>query len=121
MNRSPCPWVTSSLSPPATFFRARIDSPAILGDEHKTVALSILATVVAAFALFATTVAISGGLSITLFKSYVLPLFMSAFTLSIFWVFLFARHKGKIPMLEESEVAKERSAAEQKAAPQPDQ
>jgi len=70
-----------------------------LADEHKTVLLSILATIVAACLLFVTTVAIAGGVSVALFKSYVLPLFMSAFTLAIFWVFLFARNKGKLPML----------------------
>jgi hypothetical protein len=90
-----------------------------LGDEHKTVALSIIATVVAGFVLFATTVAISGGLSITLFKSYVLPLFMSAFTLSVFWAFLFARHKGRIPLLEETDAEKAKALADQKPAEQP--
>jgi len=69
-----------------------------LGEEHKTVMLSILATLSAAVILFVVTVAINGGFSVSLFKSYVLPLFMSAFTLAVFWTFLFARHKGKLPV-----------------------
>jgi fatty acid desaturase len=74
-----------------------------LGDEHKTVMLSIMATVVAAVILFVGTIAIAGGVDVTLVKSYVLPLFMSAFTLTVFWAFLFARHKGMLPMLGEEE------------------
>ena len=78
-----------------------------LGDEHTTVLLSILGTVVAAGLLFLITVGIAGGISIALFKSYVLPLFMSAFTLSIFWAILYARHKGKLPFLPETEPPKD--------------
>ena len=81
-----------------------------LADEHKTVLLSIIATLVAALLVFVVTVAIAGGVSTTLFEGYVLPLFMSAFTLSVFWVFLFARHKGKLPILAETEPAKEEKA-----------
>jgi hypothetical protein len=72
-----------------------------LGDEHKTVLLSILGTVLSALAIFVITIAVSGGVSVTLFKSYVLPLFMSAFTLAIFWGILYARHIGKLPFLAE--------------------
>jgi len=81
-----------------------------LGDEHKTVMLSIIATVVAAVLIFLVTIGISGGVSDALFKSYVLPLFMSAFTLSVFWVLLFARHKGKIPQLLAETAAKDENA-----------
>jgi hypothetical protein len=68
--------------------------------------ISILATVLAGILILLITIGVAGGISATLVKSYVLPLFMSAFTLSIFWVFLFARHKGKLPILgdEDSEV-----------------
>lgn len=81
-----------------------------MGNEHKTVLLSIIATLAAAAMLFVITFAINGGFSLTLFKSYVLPLFMSAFTLTIFWAFLFARYKGKIPQLSEEEPPKEGKA-----------
>jgi hypothetical protein len=69
--------------------------------------ISILATILAGILILLITIGVSGGISATLVKSYVLPLFMSAFTLSIFWVFLFARHKGKLPILgdEDSEVS----------------
>jgi hypothetical protein len=82
-----------------------------LGDEHQTVLLSILATVLAACFLFLITLGVAGGISISLFKSYVLPFFMSAFTLSIFWVFLFARHKGKLPIFAETEPPKDEKAS----------
>ena len=72
-----------------------------MGDEHKTVLLSILGTVLSAFVILIITIAISGGFSSTLFLSYVLPLLMSAFTLLVFWAILFARHKGKLPFLQE--------------------
>ena len=85
----------------ATFFKSTADVLVLLGDEHETVLLSILGTVLSALAIFAITIAINGGVSNTLFNSYVLPLFMSAFTLAIFWGILFARHKGKLPFLQE--------------------
>jgi hypothetical protein len=78
-----------------------------LADEHKTVLLSIIATVLAAILVLIITIGIAGGISISLIKGYVVPLFMSAFTLSIFWGFLFARQKGKLPFLTESEAQKE--------------
>ena len=82
----------------------------VLADEHKAVLLSILATVLSAALIFLITVADDGGISITLFKAYVLPLFMSAFTLAIFWGFLFARHKGKLPFLTENEPPEDKKA-----------
>ena len=87
-----------------------------MGDEHKTVLLSILGTVISACLLFVATVAIAGGISVDLVKSYVLPLFMSAFTLTVFWVILFARHKGKLPFLPETEPPKDEKAS---TAPKP--
>jgi hypothetical protein len=74
-----------------------------LADEHKTVLLSIFATVLAGFIIFLATVAISGGISISLIKGYVLPLFISAFTLAVFAGVLFARNKGMIPGMAQSE------------------
>jgi hypothetical protein len=73
-----------------------------LGNEHETVFLSILGTVLSAIMIFLVTIAIAGGVSMSLFTSYVLPLFMSAFTLSIFWAILYARHKGKLPFFPET-------------------
>ena len=70
-----------------------------MADEHKTVLLSILATVVAGSLLFLATVAVGGGISIDLIRGYVLPLFISAFTLTIFWAILYARNKGLLPWL----------------------
>ena len=95
----------------ATFFKPIINRFVILGDEHKTVLLSILATVLAGVVIFIVTIAVAGGISISLLKSYVLPLFMSAFTLSIFWGFLFARHKGKLSILAETEPPKDEKAS----------
>ncbi|MDA4129892.1 MAG: hypothetical protein OK457_03900 [Thaumarchaeota archaeon] len=58
-------------------------------EDHKTVLLSITATVIAGLILLGTTIAINGGtFSITLFKQYVLPLIISAFTLFVFFVIL---------------------------------
>lgn len=82
-----------------------------MGNEHKTVMLSIIATVSAAVLMFIITVAVAGGVSATLFKSYVLPMFMSAFTLTVFWIFLYARYKGKIPQLSEDEASKGKGPA----------
>jgi hypothetical protein len=67
----------------------------------------MLATILAGGLLFLITVVSAGGISIDLFKSYVLPFLMSAFTLSIFWVFLFVRHKGKLPAFDEAEPPKD--------------
>jgi len=103
--------VTVGASSPTTFFKAAFIRLVILADDHKTVLLSILATLVAACLLFVTTVAIAGGVSMALFKSYVLPLFMSAFTLAIFWVFLFARNRGKLPMLAEKAPRRDEKAS----------
>lgn len=87
-----------------------------LGEEHKTVMVSILATVVAAIVLLIVTVAVAGHFSTSLFESYVLPLFMSAFTLLVFWAFLFARHKGKLSLLAEEERKEERKEEKLAAA-----
>jgi len=92
-----------------------------LADEHKTVLISIIATVLAACLLFLITIGVAGGVSIALFKSYVLPLFMSAFTLTIFWAFLFARHRGKLPILAETEPKDERASKAPESPGQPRQ
>ena len=68
-----------------------------MADEHKTVLLSIFATLLAALVIFAATVVVSGGIAIDLVKGYVLPLVVSAFTLAVFAGVLFARSKGMIP------------------------
>jgi hypothetical protein len=68
-----------------------------MGDEHKTVLLSILATLFAAVVILAVTVVVAGGWSVRLVESYVLPLLVTAFSLSIFAGVLFARNKGLIP------------------------
>ncbi len=68
-----------------------------MADEHKTVILSIFATLLAAVVVFVTTVAWSGGVSAILVEAYVLPLFVTAFSLAVFAGVLFARNKGKIP------------------------
>ena len=60
-------------------------------EDHKTVLLSITATVIAGLIILATTIAMNGGVfSLTLFKQYVLPLIISAFTLFVFFIILFA-------------------------------
>ena len=93
-----------------------------MGDEHKTVLLSILGTVLSAVLILLVTVAISGGFSSTLFLSYVLPLFMSAFTLLVFWTILFARHKGKLPFLrEETETPKKETSPPPQKQPESQQ
>jgi hypothetical protein len=81
-----------------------------LAEDHKTVLLSIMATLVAAMILFVATVVISGGIAIDLVKGYVLPLVISAFTLAVFWSVLFARNKGKLPWLGVVEPAKDEKA-----------
>jgi len=87
-----------------------------LADEHETVMLSIVATVLAGVVIFIITIPIAGGVSISLFEGYVLPIFMSAFTLAIFWIFLFARHKGKLPILAGTTPPKKEEAS---MAPKP--
>jgi hypothetical protein len=84
---------------------------ATLADDHKTVILSILATLGAALIVFVATVVVSGGISVDLVRGYVLPLVISAFTLSIFAGVLFARNKGKIPWLAPEEPTKDEKAA----------
>jgi hypothetical protein len=70
-----------------------------MAEDHKTVLLSIFATCVAGLLMFIGTVVVSGGISIDLIKGYVMPLFISAFTLAVFAGVLYARNKGKIPWL----------------------
>jgi hypothetical protein len=66
-------------------------------DEHKTVLLSILATLLAAAGTLVATVVVAGGLSAYLIEAYVLPLIVTAFSLGVFAVMLFAHKKGKMP------------------------
>jgi hypothetical protein len=78
-----------------------------MAEDHKTVLLSIMATIVAGLFMFIGTVVVSGGISIDLIKGYVLPLFISAFTLAVFAGVLYARNKGRIPWLGPVEPAKQ--------------
>ena len=73
-----------------------------MADDHRTVLLSILATLLAAAVIFVVTVAVNGGFSTPLFEAYVMPLVVTAFSLAVFAVILFAHSKGKIPGLSES-------------------
>jgi hypothetical protein len=41
---------------------------------------------------------------------------MSAFTLTVFWAFLFARHKGMLPMLGEEEQKDQKAPTASKSA-----
>ena len=62
-------------------------------EDHKTVLLSITATIIAGLIILGTTVAMNGGaFSVLLFKQYVLPLIISAFTLFVFFVILFVNN-----------------------------
>lgn len=78
-----------------------------MAQDHKTVLLSIFATLLAAAIVFVATIVISGGIEVDLIKGYVLPLVLSAFTLAIFAGVLFATNKGKIPGFGDTEPAKE--------------
>jgi hypothetical protein len=82
-----------------------------LAEDHKTVLLSIFATLLAALVVLVVTIVISGGIQITLIKSYVLPLVLSAFTLAVFAGVLVAHNKGMIPGFDPSEPAKEEKKA----------
>jgi hypothetical protein len=81
-----------------------------LAEDHKTVLLSIFATLLAALIMFVVTIIVSGGIAIDLVRGYVMPLIISAFTLAVFWSVLFARHKGKLPWLGASESEKDEKA-----------
>ncbi len=72
----------------------------VLADDHKTVLLSILATTATGVLLFLVTIVVSGGVSMDMFVKWVLPVFISALSLGVFWFVLFARSKGKIPWLD---------------------
>ena len=87
---------------------------ATLGDEHQMVLLSILGTFAAGVLIFLVTIGIAGGISLDLFRSYVLPLFMSCFTLAIYWAILYARHIGKLPFLREEKAGTAAKKAEEK-------
>ena len=82
--------------------------------EHKTVVLSIFATLLAALVIFVATIAISGGISVSLVQAYVLPLVVSSFTLAVFAGILFAKQKGKIPGFAPGEPPKEKKAESSK-------
>lgn len=84
-----------------------------LAQEHKTVILSIFATLLAAVVIFLATVAFSGGVSLTLVEAYVFPLIVTAFSLSVFAAVLIARNRGMIPGFEPE--AKEEKKEEAKA------
>jgi hypothetical protein len=73
--------------------------------------LSILATALAGTTLLLLTIAISGRINLILIQGYVLPLFISAFTLSVYWIILFARNKGRFRFLGPVEPAKEEKPA----------
>ncbi len=72
----------------------------VLADDHKTVLLSIMATVTTGIILFIATIVISGTVSLDLFVKWVLPLFIAALSLGIFFIVLYARNKGKLPWLD---------------------
>ena len=80
-----------------------------MADEHKTVLLSIFATLLSAGIVFLATLLISGGISIYYIKSYVLPLVLSAFTLGVFAGVLFAKEKGALPYFSPPESQKPKS------------
>ena len=82
-----------------------------MAEDHRTILLSILATAIAGTALLVLTIAISGKVDIVLIQGYVLPLFISAFTLSVYWIIVFARHKGRFSFLGPAEAAKEEKPA----------
>jgi len=82
-----------------------------LAEDHRTILLSILATALAGGTLLVLTIVISGRIDLLLIQGYVLPLFISAFTLSVYWIILFARHKGRFGFLGPAETAKEEKPA----------
>jgi hypothetical protein len=82
-----------------------------LAEDHRTILLSILATALAGSTLLVLTIAISGKIDLLLIQGYVLPLFISAFTLSVYWIILFARHKGRFGFLGPLDPAKEEKPA----------
>ena len=67
-----------------------------MADEHRVVLISILSTLVAAVIILAVSVALSGGIAIDLVRAYVLPLVISAFTLSVFWCVLYLTSRTKV-------------------------
>ena len=71
-----------------------------MADEHKTVALSILATVITTIIILLGTIVESGGFSEDLFFKYVFPMLIATLSLTIFFVIVFAKDKGKLRWLE---------------------
>jgi hypothetical protein len=88
-----------------------------LAEEHKTVILSILATLLAAIVIFLATIAVNGGISVTLVEAYVLPLIVTAFSLSVFAGVLIARNRGMIPGFEPETKEQKKQQAEESQTP----
>jgi hypothetical protein len=59
-----------------------------LPEDHRTVLLSISATLLAGVVILVTTIVMNGSFSMELFRQYVLPLIISAFTLFMFFLVL---------------------------------
>ena len=71
-----------------------------MGDEHKTVALSIIATLLTGAIILLGTIVISGGFSEDLFFKYVFPMIIATLSLAVFFVFVFAKNKGMLPWFQ---------------------
>ncbi len=69
----------------------------VVGDEHKTVALSIIATLTTGLVILLATIVVNGGFSEDLFFKYVFPMIIASVSLAVFFVFVFAKNKGKLP------------------------
>jgi uncharacterized RDD family membrane protein YckC len=76
-----------------------------LASDHKVVALSVTSIFASAVVIFGFTFAYNGGFSVVLFKQYVLPLFISAFTLSLFWAILFTLNRREKRMQHQPQPA----------------
>lgn len=68
-----------------------------MGDEHKMVALSIIATLTTGLVILLATIVVNGGFSEDLFFKYVFPMIIASVSLAVFFVFVFAKNKGKLP------------------------
>ena len=65
-----------------------------MAEDHRTVVLSILGTLISGFIIFLATLAFNGGaFDMVYFKSYVLPMIISAFALSVFLMLLLVNKK----------------------------
>lgn len=71
-----------------------------MGDEHKTVALSIIATLTTGLVILLATIVVNGGFSEDLFFKYVFPMIIASVSLAVFFIFVFAKNKGKLPWLQ---------------------